>query len=1018
MCRIVGGACMESNKNNKLTPEIPRQELNLRNLMPYRVHEILLIASPYDAYILEEDGVFSEKFFGIFERLQLDSIPRIVSIDSAQEALEMIEIRHFDLVITMMRTGNNSPFELAEKIRKMQPDLPVLLLLNVESDLAIMEKANSRGAIEDVFLWNGDHALLLAMIKYIEDKRNLDYDIQCGMVKTILLVEDSIHFYSRYLPLLYTEIMMQTQRLISDELNLFAKKIRMRLRPKVLMVHSYEEAMKVIKNQTDNLLCVISDIAYPKDGEVDEGAGLKLMEEVNKITVGLPLLLQSSDADNYSKAVELGASFLYKNSDRLLADIRKFIINQLGFGDLILRNAEGEEIARARNLQEFDTLLQTIPDESIMYHGTRNHFSAWLMAHGEVRLAEKVRAVSMSQFKNPAMLRRYLHYVFREVQEKKHRGKIVDFRASTLNAPYQVVKLADGSLGGKGRGLAFLNDMLASYNFRSFFPRTRIAVPKTFIIGTNEFDRFLEKNHLIEKIIALPFQRKKVVSQWHDNSDVSSIFQRITASDDTIEQLFLDGKLSNQVDIKLRILLSKIHKPLAVRSSSLLEDSQLQPFAGVYSTYMLPNNSSDFEERYNQLAERIKLVYASIFMEAAREYIRSANFKIEDEKMAVVIQEVVGQTFGDFYYPHLSGVAQSYNFYPTGNLKNYEGVASLAVGLGKTVVDGGRTYVFSPLYPKAEMLSQDKLMSQSQKALYAISFKDAALRQNEGLVQLQLRNIRGNGSLKHTASIWDYENNRIVPGLAEKGPLLINFANILKHEYAPLARIINTLLQMGEKSLGVPVELEFAMNLADSTQAGGEHEFYLLQIRPLNIQFVHTSIQLESLKKEQLLLFTKKAMGNGRFSHIHDIIVFDQEAFDNTQTVAMQEEVSACNDAMVQEGKKYILIGPGRWGSRDRFLGIPVRWGQICNAKAIIEYGLKDFNVDASQGTHFFHNLISMNVGYFTIPWGSETDFLDLSWVYQQKVISRGQYFMHIRLEKPLEVKIDGKQGIGIIRSL
>jgi CheY-like chemotaxis protein len=1007
---------MESKKVDEFSLDVPRRNRDLRNLMPYRVHEILLIASPYDAYMLEEDGIFNEKYFGVFERLQLDSIPRVISVDSAEEALEMIRHQHFDLVITMMRTGNESPFDLAANLRELCPGLPVLLLLNVESDMAVIERSGNRGAIEDVFLWNGDHALLMAMIKYIEDKRNLEYDIQCGMVKTILLVEDSIHFYSRYLPLLYTEIMLQTQRLISDELNMFAKKTRMRLRPKVLMVHSYEAAVALVEKYNDNLLCLISDIAYPKNGELDEEAGFHLMEYMQNTTQGVPLLLQSSDIDNYSRAYELGASFLNKNSDRLMADIRTFIINHLGFGDLILRNAKGEEIARARNLDEFEKHLQTIPDESLLYHGIRNHFSAWLMAHGEIQMAEKLRSVSMDDFKSPDMLRRYLHYVFREVQEKKHRGKIVDFRASTLTAPYQVVKLADGSLGGKGRGLAFLNDMIASHDFRKLFPRTEITVPKTFIIGTNEFDRFLQKNHLIEQIISLPTNRKKLLSRWHEYSDVSSIFQRITADDEKIEELFVAGKLSDQLDIKLRILLTKIRNPLAIRSSSLLEDSQMQPFAGVYSTYMVPNNAEDFEERFNQLAERIKLVYASIFMKAAREYIRSANFKIEDEKMAVVIQEVVGQTFGDFYYPHLSGVAQSFNFYPTGNLQNDDGVASLAVGLGKTVVDGGRTYVFSPRYPKMEILSQDKLMAQAQKDLFAISFRDAALRQDEGLVKLKLRHIRDNGSLNHSVSEWDYENDRLVPGIQGNGPLVVTFADILKHDYVPLAKIIGTLLRMGEKSLGVPVELEFAMNLPEHTHTGEEGEFFLLQIRPLNIQFAHSAIDLNALRRDQLLLFSNRAMGNGRFCGLTDIIVFDEAAFDNTQTTAMQQEVSEFNDLMVAQGRHYILIGPGRWGSRDRFLGIPVRWGQICNAKAIIEYGLEDFNVDASQGTHFFHNLISMNVGYFTIPWGSSENFMNLSWVYRQPVINRGTYFMHIRTEQPLMMKIDGKQGVGVIQ--
>jgi len=986
------------------------------DLMQKKVYSILLVSTFYDAFIFEEDGLFSEQMYKEYDQLFFSQVPRITNVPTAKEALKMIKDRKFDLVITMLRIGEVTSYKLAESIKKVKPDLPVLLLLNNESDIEIINRNKKKMQFFDnVFLWSGDSNIFLAMIKHIEDLQNVEKDTESGLVHVILLVEDSVHYYSRFLPLLYREIMRQSQRLISAELTPINRRRRLRTRPKVLLVHTYNEAMQIIEKFKDNLICVISDVKYPVDGIIDGKAGLKLMKKINQDELYIAKLLQSTNIDNAPFARELDAEFLLKNSETLLIDLHKFILNNLGFGDLILRNNEGNEIARASNMLEFENLITKVPSESIIYHGRRNNFSSWLIAHGEIQIARRIRPITIDHFDDPESLRSYLKQVFEEIRLKKNKGKVIEFDKDNIDPEGQIIRLRDGSLGGKGRGLAFLNSLINSLDIDSEYEEVNIKMPKTFIIGTDEFDEFINRNHIKEAILKLSDSNQEKLRKDLGNDDVITLLQKITATDEEIEDVFLKGNLSIKLVNKLRIMLNSNKVPIAVRSSGLLEDSQSQPFAGIYSTYMFPNNHHDVKVRLTKLTSAIKLVFASVFKKNARDYIRNINYKLEEEKMAVIIQNIAGSEFEGLFYPHISGVAQSYNFYPTSKLKNSDGIATIGVGLGKSVVDGESNFIFCPKYPKHGITSNDDVIKNTQKSIYAVdmSIKNEILkRDQDGLQTEKIRGIKSNGSFKHLASIWDFENDRLQAGVDGKGPVIIDFANVIKHEYIPLPEIVNKVLNICKKAMGVPVEIEFALKINEKTR---DHKFYLLQIRPLNVHMEAANINKEKLNKEDLLLYSESGMGNGTFDSIKDIIVFDPASFDNTRTLEMLSEIEQLNTKLKDEDRKYLLIGPGRWGSRDRFLGIPVKWSQISNAKAIIEVGLENFQVDASQGTHFFHNLMSMNVGYFSIPFSAGNDFLDLDWIFQQQETEKKSFFIHYSFNKPLVMKIDGKQQLAVI---
>jgi CheY-like chemotaxis protein len=986
---------MDLKKLNYYYNKFKFGEDNFHNLMRKRVHEILLVSTFYDAFIFEQDGRLSEQIYGEYMQLNLSTAPRVISVPTGEQALELLEHKRYDLVITMMRIGEISPFKLSRKIKEMYPDLPVLLLLNVQNDVGLIDKKSEEMKyIDNVFAWNGDSKIFLAMVKYIEDRWNVANDTELGLVRVILLVEDSIHYYSMFHPLLYAEIMKQTQRLISEELNDINKRQRMRGRPKVLLCHSFEEALEIYETYKEYIIAVISDVRYYFQGKIHPRAGLKLIRHLQMHNVACPLLLQSSEEQHRQSAAELGVHFLQKTSKTLLHDLRHFIVNNLGFGDFVFRNAAGHELNRATSLRDFESKLTEISDECLLYHSNRNDFSTWLTAHGEFMFAKRIRALTSSDFDSIDELRSFLVSTFREIRIRRNSGKIIHFTPESINTEERgIIRISEGSLGGKGRGIAFLNSLFVSMELEKQIPDVVVRIPKTYIIGTAEYDWFIEHNR---------------IGDW------------ITARSDTeIQRYFVESTLSPKLIGMLKVFIKRVRCPLAVRSSGLLEDSQSQPFAGIYETYMVPNVSEDNELRLRHLTNAIKLVYASVYMEGARNYIESIQYKLEEEKMAVILQETVGSDFDGYYYPHFSGVGQSYNFYPTGNLKNSDGIASIAIGLGKAVVEGDNIFRFCPRFPKTEIISQQELLGGAQKQFYAINTTCPQFNLLEDpdctLTRLSLRKAEEHGSLRHLVSVWDYENNRMISDLAARGPRIANFADILQYSYFPLARVLQDILKIGEQAMGVPVEIEFAVDLTKDTPQKPLPTFYVLQIRPLTINTEEIYIDSDNINRDEVFLYTESGMGNGVISNIYDIVFLDPRKFDRTRTLEMKAEIAQINERLNKEGRQYILIGPGRWGSRDRFLGVPVQWHEIYKAKIIVEAGLKDFVVDASQGTHFFHNLVSMNVGYFTVPTQSATDFVDWDWLLAQSAYFKTEHMIHLRMDKPLVVKMDGRKGISFI---
>ncbi|MCB5259285.1 MAG: hypothetical protein M0Q19_08640 [Candidatus Cloacimonetes bacterium] len=964
-------------------------------LMQRRVRDILLVSTFYDAFIFEQDGRLSEQIFGEYRQLNLSTAPRITSVPTGEEALEKLKHHSYDLVITMMRIGEIGPFELAKRVKAAQPDLTVLLLLNVASDYLIWENhVEERTYIDDVFLWNGDTKLFLAMVKNVEDAMNVEFDTSHGLVRVILLVEDSVHYYSMFLPSLYSVIMKQTQKLIEEEVSDINKHLRMRIRPKVLMAHDFEEAIRLYEKYKEYMLCIISDVRFRINGEVHAQAGFKLINQILKKNRDLPMILQSSEDENEQMAKDLGVHFLNKNSKHLFKNLREYMVFSLGFGNFIFRSPSGEVIDEATNIAEFEEKILKLQEDSLEFHSRFNHFSNWLIAHGEVQIAKKIRPMKIEDFDSRDELRRFLYHIFRTVRIEKNRGKIINFDAVSLAEMNQIIRLTEGSLGGKGRGLAFLNALLCTMDYEKKFENTAISLPSTAIIGTNEFDQFLERNSIMDLVQNM--------------------------SDEEIDELFIQAKLSDTLIKRLKIYLEHVKYPIAVRSSSLLEDSQAQPLAGVYRTYMLPNNHELASERLRQLMNAIKLVYASVFLSDARNFLDSLNFKAEEEKMAVIIQETVGSLKGEhYYYPHISGVAQSYNFYPTSHMQHTDGIANIALGLGKSVVEGKLNYRFCPKYPQLDMLPQEEMVRNSQKEFFALDLANNDFDLTKGeeitLAKLSLKDAEKHETIKYLASVWDYENYRLTDNLQERGLKVLTFSSILKYGYFPLAKIVEELLEIGEIALGIPVEIEFAVNLDQKNSIAGKPTFYILQIRPLSVSTDAYHIEADKLDKQELLMYTEHGMGNGSIEDLYDIIYLDPDCFDKTKTHKMQEEIEKFNAAMAKQGKRYILIGPGRWGSRDKFLGIPVRWPQINRAKVILETGLRDFIVESSQGTHFFHNLVAMNVGYFTIPFVSKTDFIDINWLKAQPCNERGDYFVHLQFDHPLIVRMDGKTGLAVI---
>ncbi|MBN2892978.1 MAG: pyruvate, phosphate dikinase [Bacteroidales bacterium] len=970
----------------------------LYDLMPFKVREILLISSLYDAFTIESEGNFSQKILGEFFKLNLTSFPRITAVSFYYDAFKQLCAKHFDLIIVMVGNDKKTPIKALEALKTDFSHIPVYLLLNNNADVSEFIDFKLNKIVDNLFIWNGDSRIFFSMIKLLEDNVNLENDTKIGHTRLILIVEDTPRFYSRYLPELYLIIFEQTRSVMENinETDELYKVLSLRVRPKILLVSTYEDALEIFENYKDNFLSLITDVEFYRNGVKDKNAGIDLAKHIKEALpdIDFPIVVQSRDLSNKEKANNIDCSFIYKDSDILAHDIKRVVKYHMGFGDFIYRDANGIEIGYiARNLDDFEYFLDKIPDESLMYHALRNHFSLWLMVRGEISFAEILARLRSEDFKDISHIRGFLMKTIKRLRYEKTKGKLVEFKETELDNQSSVVTLSSGALGGKGRGLVFINKLVYGFGLDQKFADINIKTPSTFIIGTDTFDEFIETNNLRDVIF---------------NKDISNL---------DLRKIFLNAWLSEEVVDKLRIIVRVIRKPLAVRSSGLFEDSLMQPFAGVFETYIIPNSNKEYEKRLQQLIDAIKLVYASVFSPISRSYIEAIDYKIEEEKMAVVIQEVVGNEFDKYYYPHISGTAESYNYYPFLYIKPEDGIASLALGLGAYVVGGDKAFHFSPKYPKLSNYSLKALVNNSQVFFYAVDLRKTELNllegENAGLIKLDLWDSEKHGTLKHLASVYDSNNNLLIAGIDKDGPRVLDFANILKFNYIPLAETVEKLLEIVEEAMGSPVEIEFAVDLKKDENS--RVSFYLLQIKPLIGNVQAYEIEEENIDKEKLLFYTNNGMGNGVVDYIDDVIYVMPEKFNKSKTKEMALEFERLNKQMKEQGRKYILIAPGRLGTRDNWIGVPVVWSQISQAKIIIETSLPHYPLDASAGSHFFHNVVSMNVGYFSVQYDNPDHFIRWEVLDNQNILCESEFIRHVRFQNTLKVKMDGKKRIAII---
>jgi CheY-like chemotaxis protein len=984
---------------NKGKPEIDLKDYEsilarFDSLMQYRVKDILLVASLYDSFILEEDGQLAHFIFSESVEFNLTYAPHIKRVSTGEEAINALKTRNFDLIIVIRELNDLNLTAFCHQAREIIPHIPITFLAFHSQDLSLLKKAGAGAAVDRCFLWNGDIKILPTIVKYVEDRMNVERDTRLVGVRVIILIEDSVRFYSSYLPLIYTEITAQTNALMADGINPADRLLRMRARPKILLADSFEEGWNLFDKYRDYILGIISDIRYAKNGQVEELAGLQFARMVKKEVPDLPVLLQSSNRELEPLASAQNLSFLYKESPTLLTDLRDFIMRNFGFGDFIFRLPNGAEIARASDFHSMEKCLADVDDRSLIYHANHNHFSNWLMARTEFDLAIRLRPRKVSEFKNPDALRRYLLDAFRIFRRKGQVGLVADFSPRQFERQSQFVRIGDGSLGGKGRGLAFINNLLDRYNISDSFPEVKIFVPPAAIIGTAVFDRFLEENNLLK-------------------------FALESHSDEEISARFAAGKLPDKITADLEAYLEVADYPLAVRSSSLLEDSHYQPFAGIYETHMLPNCHPELKERRERLEAAIKYIYACVFFRNAKNYIEATGNRVEEEKMAVVIQKAAGARRGNYFYPVISGVARSYNYYPIGHIKSEEGVAYVALGLGKTIVEGGNCLYFSPKNPHSlpQFTDAQSFLKNSQREFFAIDLSNSSAFPSPGgnssLIKLGLEQSETDGSIAFVASTYSSDDDRVHGGISRAGIRVVTFAPILKSRIFPLDDIIRFLLQLGSTAMNCPIEMEFAAELEDPEERG--NQFHFLQIRPMTRGADINNISLDNIDPQKIICRSEQSLSNGRITTIRDIIYVIPDKFDRARMREMAGQVERFNEKFRDSDKPYLLIGPGRWGTSDRWLGVPVTWNQISAARVIVEAAYGDFAVTPSFGTHFFQNLISSHIGYLTVDNPDLKNFIDWEWLAGQRIAGETEYIRHLTLETPIEILIDGRLGRAVI---
>ena len=965
-------------------------------LMSIKVLEILLVASAYDAYILEEDGSLASRIINEYRGLNLSRPPRITRVEGGEAALEAIQHQPFDLVLTMPHLEDIDPFALGLSIKSSKPELPVILLAHSLQGLFPLPANKDCSGIDQIFVWSGDVDLLLAIVKSVEDRLNVQNDTRMAQVRVIILVEDSPLYRSYFLPLIYREVVRQTQEVLDESLNEEHRLLKMRARPKILVAETYEEAMALYHRYRHYLFGVVSDTRFPRGGVLQAQAGVEFLKHVKAEIHDLPVLLISNEPQNRDAAQGIPAQFLDKNSPHLFDELHAYFLDYLGFGDFVFRLANGSEVARASNLRQLEQVLKDIPEEPLCYHASRNRFSNWIMARSEIALASQIREVQVSDFPDTDAMRDYLISNIHGLRKWRQKGVVIQFNPKLYDTQIaDIVKTGHGSLGGKARGLAFVANLLRqSLRLYEKFPGIEIRIPPTLVVTTDGFDAFVQANGL-------------------------SLSQLGSKSDAQIAAAFENAVLPTQLVDDLSAYLQAVRYPLSVRSSSLLEDAHHQPLSGLYKTIMIPNNHADHGVRLEQLTAAIKQVYASTWFELPRRFTRSTAFRHRKEHMAVMIQQIAGRTWDGYHYPDISGLARSQNYYPFAPIRPDDGMAKIALGFGRVINKGEGGLRFCPKYPSIlpDFSKIEDMLANAQQHFYVLPLKSDgdSLDFQADLFRRNVADAIGEPPVKRLVSTYLPEDGRIRDTAELQGPKLVTFANVLKHGAFPMAELLLEILALGREGMGCHVELEFAVELPHSPDE--KPVFHVLQMRPMVVGGNPFDATLSKEDEQQAICLSSQAMGHGEYGPVADIVFVNPDAFDAAQTRAMAGEIGRLNRQMRDDERAYLLIGPGRWGSFDPWLGIPVKWEDINGAQAIVELRNASLNADPSQGSHFFQQITTQGLAYLTVN-EDGTDFIRWEQLRRYPLIQETRYIHHVRPSHPLMIKVDGHSSKSVILPL
>lgn len=976
----------------KLT-QLYLKDTSFVNLMTRRIFNVLLIANPYDAFMLEDDGRIDEKLFNEYTALSLRYPPRFTQVSTETEAWGELHRNSFDLIIVMPGTDNSDTFDIARGIKHRFQHIPLVVLTPFSHGITARIEHEDLSDFEYVFCWLGNTDLLLSIIKLIEDKMNLDHDIEEGGVQQIILVEDNIRFYSSVLPELYKFVLQQSMEFATEALNEHQRTLRMRGRPKIVLARTYEEATTLYDRHPNNVLGVITDARYPRGGIVDPQAGVQLLAELRKRDPFLPLILESAESENALQAKAYNADFIDKNSKKMAVDLREVVKQRFGFGDFIFRDPQThQEVMRANNLKEMQSAILSVPAESLLYHITRNHVSRWLRSRAMFPAAEFVKQLSWEELQDIDAHRRAIFEAIVDYRRMKNQGVVAVFRRDRFDRYSNFARIGEGSLGGKGRGLAFIDNIVKHHPELNQFDNATVMIPKTVVLCTDLFEEFMDHNNLYQLALS-------------------------DADDAIILDAFRRATLPASLEGDILTFIEATSSPIAVRSSSLLEDSHYQPFAGIYNTYMVPLLDNR-HRMLHMLCDAIKGVYASVFFKDSKAYMQATRNVIDQEKMAVILQEVVGRQYGDRYYPSISGVGRSLNYYPIGDERAEEGIVSLALGLGKYIVDGGQTLRICPHHPGKVLQMSDTEMAlrETQTRFYALDLKNMgenfSVDDAFNLLKLFVREADKDGALQYLASTYNPTDQVIYPGVYPEGRKIISFVGVLEHDVVPLPHLLREVLHLGQEAMRRPVEIEFAVEVDAATRSC---VFYLLQIRPMVDVKSDVHIDLSEIRTENILLQSDNALGHGQMDDIADVVYVKTDGYNAGNNPLIAEEISRINAKFLDKGEHYVLVGPGRWGSSDSWLGIPVKWPNISAARIIVEAGLTNYRVDPSQGTHFFQNLTSFGVGYFTINDFNGDGIYNRALLDALPAVEETAHVRHVRFPQPLNIKLDGKKKLGYV---